>query len=349
MKPRTLATLLALVSFPTTACGENGDVLNSGTIPSGLSTSAITTTPLDTIYVPELFGTTTFILDLELNVTGFIDSPASSIRGIAYVDPPGPAVPSLFWLSDEIILVTDLGGLLLDSYGLNYPFGATSGNPRGLAWDPDSNRLWTCDRDTNICFQFFLDGELTGNIFVLPSDGLPTGISRVGGGSECYDVALQALPAGYIARVQPNGSVQGTAPGDGEPQPFSSITWHPTGSTGSEVVYAIRFGDSAIVEVELSLPCGPAGFIRGDSNGDGSYVPLVDAVHLLDFGFTGGPPPPCMKAADADGNESVQPLIDAVFALTHGFNGGPPPPAPHPDCGDDGSSLSCDDTSGCDP
>ena len=36
-------------------------------------------------------------------------------------------------------------------------------------------------------------------------------------------------------------------------------------------------------------------FLRGDSDGDGIFNALSDALNLLDFGFLSGPPPPCLR------------------------------------------------------
>ena len=88
----------------------------------------------------------------------------------------------------------------------------------------------------------------------------------------------------------------------------------------------------------------PGDFIRGDSDGNGTFSGLLDGLHLLAFGFSNGPPPPCLEAADADGNAILNALPDAVYILAHGFSGGPPPPAPYPFCGMDpepATSLGC--------
>ena len=99
-----------------------------------------------------------------------------------------------------------------------------------------------------------------------------------------------------------------------------------------------------------AISCGPLeDFIRGDSNGDGTFNALIDAVHLLTFGFSGGGAPPCMESADVDGSGSVNALVDGTYALLHGFSGGAPPPPPYPTCGpdpDESGSLTCD-VNGC--
>ena len=85
-------------------------------------------------------------------------------------------------------------------------------------------------------------------------------------------------------------------------------------------------------------------FIRGDSDGDGLFNGLVDALFLLAFAFQGGATPPCAEATDADGNATFNGLTDTLYILANAFQGGPPPPAPYPNCGPDpdpASSLGC--------
>ena len=89
-------------------------------------------------------------------------------------------------------------------------------------------------------------------------------------------------------------------------------------------------------------------FLRGDSDGNGTFNGLADGIHILDHQFQGGPAPPCMEAADADGNGVFNGLTDGLYVLAHGFQGGPPPPAPYPECGPDpdpATSLGCESSS----
>ena len=76
-------------------------------------------------------------------------------------------------------------------------------------------------------------------------------------------------------------------------------------------------------------------FIRGDADGSGSFVGIVDGLYVLNFGFAGGPPPPCMKTADADDSGSVQAIVDGLYLLNFAFAGGPTPPPPFPSCDPD--------------
>lgn len=83
---------------------------------------------------------------------------------------------------------------------------------------------------------------------------------------------------------------------------------------------------------EPAPPKGPI-FLRGDSDGNGTFFALVDALHVLDYGFTDGDDPPCFDAADADGNGVVSALLDALYMLEYQFTDGDLIPAPFPDCG----------------
>ncbi len=70
------------------------------------------------------------------------------------------------------------------------------------------------------------------------------------------------------------------------------------------------------------------GFLRGDVNGNGVVVTLLDAIALLAWQYLGTTAPPCMDAADADDNGAVHALLDSLYLLMWSFLDGPPPPAP---------------------
>ena len=69
---------------------------------------------------------------------------------------------------------------------------------------------------------------------------------------------------------------------------------------------------------------------------------ISDAVYILNFLFTGGRTPGCMKAADVDDTGSVD-LTDAVYLLNYLFIGGAALAEPGA-CGLDptGDNLSCE-------
>ncbi len=73
------------------------------------------------------------------------------------------------------------------------------------------------------------------------------------------------------------------------------------------------------------------GFIRGDSNGDGS-TDVSDPMFSLNYLFVDGKEPPCREAADANGSGDLN-IADPIYHLQHLFDDGPAPPAPYPDCG----------------
>ncbi len=95
-------------------------------------------------------------------------------------------------------------------------------------------------------------------------------------------------------------------------------------------------------------------FKRGDVDGSGAVVALVDALRLLTWFFGSAAPPPCMDAADVDDSESISALLDALRLLNWSFGGTEPaPPAPGPStCGPDpsGTSLDCEtEAAACSP
>ena len=91
-------------------------------------------------------------------------------------------------------------------------------------------------------------------------------------------------------------------------------------------------------------------FVRGDADGNGSFLALVDGLFLLEFGFTGGAAPSCEDAADIDDNGELQPILDTLYALSFAFVNGPAIPDPFDECGVDTTidALLCETaTSGC--
>ncbi len=67
--------------------------------------------------------------------------------------------------------------------------------------------------------------------------------------------------------------------------------------------------------------------VRGDALHDDGLVLVNDLVHLVNYVFKGGPPPPCLEEGDVvlplDGLILVN---DLVFLVNYVFKGGPPPP-----------------------
>jgi len=75
-------------------------------------------------------------------------------------------------------------------------------------------------------------------------------------------------------------------------------------------------------------------FSRGDADGNAS-IEITDAVRILDYLFSGGPPPRCIDAADASDAGRLT-ISSAVYILFWLFQNGSPPPLPGPhQCGVD--------------
>ena len=75
--------------------------------------------------------------------------------------------------------------------------------------------------------------------------------------------------------------------------------------------------------------CGPCCVRRGDVNHDGApNIDISDLVHMVDYMFTGGPPPPCFEEGDIDASGAID-ISDLVYLVDYAFTGGPaPPPCP---------------------
>ena len=90
-------------------------------------------------------------------------------------------------------------------------------------------------------------------------------------------------------------------------------------------------------------------FLRGDANGDGVVIGIVDAIGILSHGFFGDPVP-CLEALDVNNDGVFFVLTDAIYLLNHSFGDSPPPSAPYPECGTDpdaASSLGCESPTDC--
>ncbi len=90
----------------------------------------------------------------------------------------------------------------------------------------------------------------------------------------------------------------------------------------------------------------PQEFLRGDANSDGC-VDSEDAGHIFNMiFFADNLEFSCMDAADANDDNEVT-TADAVYLISFFETGGPPPPAPFPRCGLDPRVLAPDNTLGC--
>jgi len=70
--------------------------------------------------------------------------------------------------------------------------------------------------------------------------------------------------------------------------------------------------------LDRNFPCGDI-----DTNGDGPDI--SDLVYLVDWMFTGGPPPAVMDAADVDNSGGEIDISDLVYLVDYMFTGGPAP------------------------
>jgi hypothetical protein len=81
-------------------------------------------------------------------------------------------------------------------------------------------------------------------------------------------------------------------------------------------------------ECPLLALTGEAPFIRSDANSD-LAVNLSDPIHVLEYLFSGGPPPRTAAAADANADGAID-VSDPIYILDYLFLGGRAPTAPFP-------------------
>ncbi|MDH4035684.1 MAG: PQQ-binding-like beta-propeller repeat protein, partial [candidate division Zixibacteria bacterium] len=149
-----------------------------------------------------------------------------------------------------------------------------------------------------------------------------------------YRMTNQALEAVFI--IEEDGSPVYTdtvsvpnAPGS----TTKSITFGPwtvgpdSGTAYTATVFTLLAADENLpndtafgaFESTTALP-----YICGDISGDGAGPDISDLVYLVDFMFTGGPPPPIFNAADIDASGALD-ISDLVYLVDFMFTGGPPP------------------------
>jgi hypothetical protein len=106
-----------------------------------------------------------------------------------------------------------------------------------------------------------------------------------------------------------------SVPGNSTPfaQPFENgiYYWRVNASPNSKTVTAYSPRSSFL----FNMP-----YLCGDANDDGD-VNVGDAVYIIAYVFTGGPPPPYICQADANGDGDIN-VGDAVYLINYIFNGG---------------------------
>ena len=132
-----------------------------------------------------------------------------------------------------------------------------------------------------------------------------------------------------------------------------SVTYSPMDAGSDTGFLLIRNDDEDEELVEIAIAGSspellPAGFLRGDCNGDGR-VDISDAVATLEGLFLGARPIPCEDACDANDDGGVD-IADPVATLGALFFGQGEIPSPGKDvCGEDPSddTLACETNGPC--
>ncbi|MDH4033662.1 MAG: FG-GAP-like repeat-containing protein [candidate division Zixibacteria bacterium] len=118
------------------------------------------------------------------------------------------------------------------------------------------------------------------------------------------------------------------APGYG---PIINLHFSVGAGSGANVLDTVTLGGR-----ELDLDAGYAIYqprvqtgiwqsgLCGDINGNGTVGDIADLVYLVDYMFSGGPPPPNVNAANVDGDNGIN-IADLVYLVDWMFNLGPGP------------------------
>jgi len=149
-----------------------------------------------------------------------------------------------------------------------------------------------------------------------------------------YRASNQSLQA--ICLIEDNGTpVYGDtisvsdAPGGGA-KTIGFDTWTVGPDTGVvydvTVITLLAADENAANDTAFGVVQSAAGavWVCGDMDGSGDGPDISDLVYLVDYMFTGGPPPPIVAAADVDGSGAID-ISDLVYIVDYMFTGGPPP------------------------
>ncbi|MFA6042156.1 MAG: Ig-like domain-containing protein [Patescibacteria group bacterium] len=147
------------------------------------------------------------------------------------------------------------------------------------------------------------------------------------GASVSASIALTATAADNdaiqkVVFVRDSGTVIGEDP----TAPYS-VTWDtslvPPGPHTLGAVAYDRAGNTATSSTHAITVQATATYVCGDSDSN-QIVTISDAVHLINYIFSGGPAPSPLVAADADGSGVVT-ISDSVHLINYIFSGGPTP------------------------
>ena len=257
---------------------------------------------------------------------------ADSEGGFSYAQPAGVSTTSRRQLDDSTVLVAD-GDVLVVAGSID----ALDSNTPEITWSPNST-------DAIEIGYWAIEGaggedppcaEAVSEPAVLVVSAGPTIVAPPVGGtvpfSEAFEFTVEAVDTVPILyQWRKDGVDIPGATGD----TLTIVAAAPSDEGEYSVVVANDCGSEVSAPVELVVD-GPF-FLRGDVDGSGAISALVDAIFLLQFGFSAGDAPPCGDAADVDDNGSVAPLVDSLFLLSYGFSSGIAPPDPGPStCGED--------------
>ena len=225
---------------------------------------------------------------------------------------PGPGIPAGA-LADFQVEVVDAGKVLVSlslEPGTSIPLGV------GHAFDGAQNSA--------SCALRFTVGDVTPPRLIVP-DPIVVDCPGPNGAVVHYTVTAED-DCGMVEKLNCNPP---------------SGSFFPIGQTlvGCEAVDASGNPETRGFLVIVREGGCDAGFLRGDSNGDGK-VDVSDGIRTLGFLFLGGDALPCPEAANA-GDSAGLDITDAVFTFSYLFLGGAAPPAPGPEaCGPDPTAPS---------
>jgi hypothetical protein len=265
---------------------------------------------------------------------------------------------------DQFIYSTYLGGdhhdygrrITVDQYGNAYVTGMTKSSDFPLV-----NPLDTYDFEEVFVTKFDVDGaSLVYSTYLGGSgwdEGLGLAVDRSGqayiAGStfsadlpvvQPYDSVHSGYSDAFVARITPN-CVDADGDGFGDPDDPTSecpddncpSTYNPSqvdhdtdglGDACDNCPMVANTDQTDSDENGIGDVCECQG-IRGNIDGDpGDQIDVSDLVYLVDYMFSGGPPPVLPEEGDIDGVGGLQlDISDLVYLVDYMFTGGPEPVA----------------------